>query len=167
MASRLETAKYAYRIVSSRYPPFDGAGAYRWGSRWVSPGRQVVHAAETYALAVLENLVHWQSGVLPRNLVCVRVVIPDDVPQERADEVDPALLRANDYRATRRTGDDWYDRGETAVLWVPSVVSPYESNVLCNQLHADFSRIVVGEPTPARVTPARRHQDCDLAHPSD
>ena len=48
-------------------------------------------------------------------------------------------------------GDDWYDRGDTAVLWVPSVVSPYESNALCNQLHADFSRIVVGEPTRARV----------------
>ena len=151
MASRLEAAKYVYRIVSSRYPPFDGAGAYRWGSRWVSPGRHVVHAAETYALAVLENLVHWQSVTLPRNSVCVRVVIPADVPQQRADDVDPALLCANDYRATRLVGDDWYDRGDTAVLWVPSVVSPYESNVLCNQLHADFSRIVVGEPTPAPV----------------
>ncbi|MDE0449536.1 MAG: RES family NAD+ phosphorylase [Spirochaetaceae bacterium] len=151
MASRLDSPRYAYRIVSSRYPPFDGAGAYRWGSRWVSPGRQVVHAAESYALAVLENLVHWQSGTLPRNLVCVRVAIPDDVAQERADDVDAALLRANDHRATRRIGDDWYDRGDTAVLWVPSVVSPYEFNVLCNQLHVDFSRIVVGEPTPARV----------------
>ena len=50
MASRLERVKYAYRIVSSRYPPFDGAGAHRWGSRWVSPGRQVVHAAETMRL---------------------------------------------------------------------------------------------------------------------
>ena len=146
MASRLENVKYAYRIVSSRYPPFDGAGAYRWGSRWVSPGRQVVHAAETYALAVLENLVHWQSGTLPRDLVCVQIAIPGDVAQELADEVDPALLLAHDYRATRRIGDDWYDLGDTAVLWVPSVVSLYESNVLCNQLHADFSRIVVGEP---------------------
>ena len=151
MASRLETVKYAYRIVSSRYPPFDGAGAYRWGSRWVSPGRHVVHAAETYALAGLENLVHWQSGTLPRDLVCVQIAIPGDVARELADEVDPAVLLAHDYRATRRIGDDWYDRGETAVLWVPSVVSPYESNVLCNQLYADFSRIAVGEPTPARV----------------
>ena len=31
MASRLENVKHAYRIVSSRYPLFDGAGAYRWG----------------------------------------------------------------------------------------------------------------------------------------
>ena len=151
MASRHETVRYAYRIVSSRYPPFDGAGAYRWGSRWVSPGRQVVHAAETYALAVLENLVHWQSGTLPSDQVCVRIAIPRDVAQEQTDEIDPALLHTDDYRATRRIGDAWYDHGATALLWVPSVVSPYESNVLCNQRHADFSRIVVGEPTPARI----------------
>ena len=158
MASRLETVQYAYRIVSSRYPPFDGAGAYRWGSRWVSPGRQVVHAAETYALAVLENLAHWQSGTLPHDLVCVQIAIPGDLAQELADDVDPALLITHDYRATRPIGDDWHDRGDTAVLWVPSVVSPYESNVLCNQLHADFSRIVVGEPAPARVDARLRYR---------
>ncbi len=88
---------------------------------------------------------------LPNDLVCVRIAIPDDVAQELADEIDPALLIGHDYRATRRIGDAWYERGESAVLWVPSVVSPYESNVLCNQRHADFPRIVVGEPTPARV----------------
>lgn len=151
MASPLETARHAYRIVSSRYPPFDGAGAYRWGSRWVSPRRQVVHAAETWSLAVLENLVHWQSGTLPSDLVCVRIAIPDDVAQEVAAEFDPALLIGHDYRATRRIGDAWYERGDSAVLRVPSVVSPYECNVLCNQRHADFPRIVVGEPTPARI----------------
>ena len=151
MASQLENVKYAYRIVSSRYPPSDGARAYRWGSRWVSPGHQVVHAAESYALAVFENLVHWQSGTLPRDLICVQIAIPGAVAQELADEVDPALLLAHDHRATRRIGDDRYERGDTAVLWGPSVVSPYESNALRNQLHADFSRIVVGEPTPARV----------------
>ena len=117
MASQLENVKYAYRIVSSRYPPSDGARAYRWGSRWVSPGHQVVHAAESYALAVFENLVHWQSGTLPRDLICVQIAIPGAVAQELADEVDPALLLAHDYRATRRIGDDRYERGDTAVLW--------------------------------------------------
>jgi hypothetical protein len=63
----------------------------------------VVHAAETYALAVLENLVHWQSGTLPRDLVCVQIAIPGDVARELADEVDPAVLLAHDPRdATHR-----------------------------------------------------------------
>lgn len=146
-----EAATRVYRIVSSRYPPFDGGGAYRWGSRWVSPGRYVVHAAETFALAVLENLVHWQTATLPRDLVCVRAMIPSEVAQERAGAVDPASLTSDDYLTTRRIGDAWYRRRETAVLWVPSVVSPYEANVLFNQRHADFSRIVVEEPVSAHL----------------
>ena len=38
MASRPDGGTRVYRIVSDRYPPFDGGGAYRWGSRWVDPG---------------------------------------------------------------------------------------------------------------------------------
>jgi len=146
-----EGAKRVFRIVSARYPPFDGSGAYRWGSRWVSPGCYVVHAAETFALAVLENLVHWQTSTLPRDLVCIRATIPGEVAQEWTGALDPASLTSGDYRATRRIGDDWYRRRETAVLWVPSVVSPYEANVLVNQRHADFSRIVVEKPVPAHL----------------
>ena len=37
------------------------------------------------------------------------------------------------------------------MLWVPSAVSPYESNVLFNQRHADFTRLHVHPPEPAHV----------------
>ncbi len=141
MASPRKTHTRAYRIVSPKYPPFDGTGTHRWGSRWISPGRWVVHAAETYALAVLENLVHWQTSTLPPTLVCVEVKIPDELDQEQLDPIDAPVLAENDYAASRAIGDEWYDRGETAVLWVPSVVSPYESNILFNQRHRDFSQI--------------------------
>lgn len=156
MASPRKTHTRAYRIVSPKYPPFDGTGTHRWGSRWISPGRWVVHAAETYALAVLENLVHWQTSALPPTLVCVEVKIPDELDQEQLDPIDAPVLAENDYAASRAIGDEWYDRGETAVLWVPSVVSPYESNILFNQRHRDFSQIVVGHPTPAHVGPRLR-----------
>jgi RES domain-containing protein len=153
MASRRESARRAYRIVSPKYPAFDGTGAYRMGSRWVSPGRWVVHAAETYALAVLENLVHWQSSALPAGLVCVEVQIPDDLAQSRIEAGTIAGWERPDYVVSRRAGDRWYDAGETAVLWVPSVVSPYESNVLFNQRHPGFARIVVGKTAPASIDP--------------
>ena len=151
MASRRKV--HAYRIVSPKYPLFDGTGAHRWGSRWVSPGSWVVHGAETYALAVLENLVHWQTSALPPNLVCVEVEIPASVKQERLDATDAPALLSNDYMESRKFGDAWYERAETAVLWVPSVVSPYESNVLFNQRHKDFKRIAVGEAAPAHLDP--------------
>ena len=151
MVFRPETAKHAYRIVQSRYPPFDGSGTRRWGSRWVSPGRWVVHAAETYALAVLENLVHWQTTALPPSLVCVRVTIPAGLLQERMDDFSSAALTTADFHSTRALGDQWCDQGRTSVLWVPSAVSPYESNLLFNQRHPDFSRIAVEPPTSAYV----------------
>jgi len=156
MASQRKTYTCAYRIVSHRYSPFDGAGTHRWGSRWISPGRWVVHAAETYSLAVLENLVHWQTSALPPNLMCLEVKIPDGLDQEQIDPVDTPILTQNNYAATRVMGDEWYDRRETAILWVPSVISPYESNVLFNQRHRDFSRIIVGDPTPAQMDPRLR-----------
>jgi RES domain-containing protein len=121
----------------------------------------VVHAAETYALAVLENLAHWQASVLPGQLVCVEVQIPDALDQERLDPARITGWDEPDYIVSRAAGDEWYERGATAVLWVPSVISPYEANVLFNQVHEDFSRIRVGEAQPARMDPRvwrrRRH----------
>ena len=151
MVSRRKT--HAYRIVSPKYPPFDGAGTHRWGSRWVSPGSWVVHGAETYALAVLENLVHWQTSALPPNLVCVAVEIPATVKQEHLTATDAPNLSSSDYTASRKLGDDWYERGETAVLWVPSVVSPYECNVLFNQQHKEFGRMIVHKSLSANIDP--------------
>ena len=153
MVFRPDAPRHAYRIVHEHYPPFDGGGAYRWGSRWVGPGRLVIHAAETYALAVLENLVHWQTSALPPRLVCVRVTIPAGLEQERIDEFDRAASTSNDFASTRTLGNQWHDRGRTSVLWVPSAVSPYESNVLFNQRHADFPQIVTAPPISARVDP--------------
>src|SRR5690606_41360769 len=102
----------ALRIVSRRYPPFDGAGAHRWGSRWISPGRRVVHAAETFSLAVLENLVHWQASALPPDLCCVEVSIPAELAQEEVTVTEVPGFDAEDYAASRAVGDEWYDRGD-------------------------------------------------------
>ena len=151
MASPPDHATRVYRIVSPRYPPFDGSGTHRWGSRWISPGQYVVHTAESYALAVLENLVHWQTSTVPKGLVSVAADIPDDIEQEELERRYLPEPRGNGYTPFREIGDDWYRRGESAVLWVPSVVSPVEANILVNQTHEDFGKIVIHEPTPARV----------------
>lgn len=141
MVSRSRAERRAFRIVSSQFQPFDGAGAFRWGSRWLDPGCMVVHAAETYSLAVLENLVHWQAAALPPSLVCVVATIPKGI-----NITAMAPNNINDAEACKAIGNAWYQSGETAVLSVPSVVSPFESNVLFNQMHSDFKKIEVAEP---------------------
>jgi len=153
MAFPPDNVDRVYRIVSPKYPPFDGSGTHRWGSRWISPGQYVVHTAESYALAVLENLVHWQTTTVPQGLVRVAADIPDDIEQEELDRDDLPNANPSDYSAFREIGDEWYQRGETAVLWVPSIVSPVEANVLINQTHEDFVRLTVHKPAPARIDP--------------
>ena len=90
--------------------------------------------------------------------MCVEVHISDEIEQEQLARADMPAAAEGDYAPYRAIGDEWYDRGESAVLWVPSVVSPYESNLLFNQRHGDFSRIRVGEPQPVSVDPRLWHQ---------
>jgi RES domain-containing protein len=60
----------------------------------------------------------------------------------------PGWERA-DHGVSQAFGDSWYDLGATALLIVPSVLSPFESNVLISQRHPEAGRIAVGEPQPA------------------
>jgi RES domain-containing protein len=151
MASRLDGDLQVFRIASAAYPVFDGGGASRWGSRWCRPGRNVIHTASAYALALLENLVHWNSTVLPRGMRYVVATIPATVART---VLDPAALPGwdrDDYSISQPYGDAWFDTAEVAVLVVPSLLSPYEPNVLINQRHSDSRRIRVAEEQRASI----------------
>jgi RES domain-containing protein len=149
MAFPHERPLQVFRIASATYPIFDGGGARRFGSRWCSPGRSIIHTASAYALALLENLVHWNATRLPLGMRFVVATIPATVSRSQlVPEMLPGWDRP-DYRVSRPYGDAWYDRGETAVLIVPSVLSPFEPNVLINQRHIDARRIGLSAELPA------------------
>ncbi len=153
MAFRCEGELIAYRLGHADYPILDGGGAFKYGSRWCTPGRYIVHAASAYALAVLENVVHWRVAALPPQMQFVRVSIPAATSR---DVLETNALRGWDaypYGPSRTYGDAWYDRMESAVLVVPSVLSPFEPNVLINQRHPEFASISASEPAPAVLDP--------------
>src|SRR5215467_9420178 len=136
MASRRSAALRAFRVADMRHPLFDGSGAMLHGARWNSPGRRVIYAADTYAGALLEILVH-ASGAVPRSHGYIEIEIPADLGVE---EVDPGALpswQSPSFEAARAFGDRWYDERRTPVLIVPSVVTEVERNVLINQEHPD------------------------------
>ncbi len=106
----------------------------------------MIHAAASYSLAVLENLVHWNTSRLPDSLVCVVATIPATVSQSTA-----TIKKTDNVSRCRKVGNQWYDEAGSAVLWVPSVVSPFEKNVLINQMHPDFAKIKVQKPVAAKI----------------
>lgn len=148
MVSRSERPRVAYRIVRNRYPILDVSGAARFGARWNSPGRQVIYAGESFAIAILERLVHLGNARMPANHVFGAITVPSQVAVEEIAPQDVPAWDADDMAASRRFGDAWFDQRRTAVLIVPSLVTRIDRNVLLNARHPDFPRITATPPAP-------------------
>lgn len=137
----------AFRIADRRFPIFDGTGARLIGGRWNTPGHSVIYAAETFAGALLEVLVHSNLGRIPRTQASVEITIPEGISVEILTPDALAGWDAADQLASRAYGDRWLEEHRTAVLLVPSVVTGgRERNVLLNPEHPDFARIVASPP---------------------
>jgi RES domain-containing protein len=139
-----------WRLSSSRYPLLDGEGARLYGGRWNLPGNAIVYASATLSLAALEILVHTDSDLLPKDLIVRSADIPEQLGIEMINENElPPNWR--DYpapEALQAMGTTWVNRGQTAVLSVPSVVIREERNYLLNPAHADFAKISWSEASP-------------------
>ncbi|MGA3262531.1 MAG: RES domain-containing protein [Terracidiphilus sp.] len=138
-----------FRIGDARFPLFDGTGARLCSGRWNSPGRGMIYAAETYAGAILEILVHANLNRLPHTHSVLAIEIPDRLAVECLPA--PALpgWNAPNQAASRAFGDRWLAEARTAVLLVPSLVTQgHENNVLLNPAHPDFAFITHAPPEP-------------------
>jgi RES domain-containing protein len=140
-----------FRIADGRRPVFDGTGSFLYGNRWNSPGHKIVYAAQTYAGALLEILVHAELGHLPRHQVWVSIQIPPTVSVEIVTPEGVPGWAGSSFGRTQELGDRWFDEQRSAVLQVPSVVtSGVESNFLLNQEHPQFALLQVSRPEPVR-----------------
>jgi len=146
----------AWRIVKRKFrkTAFTGDGARRYGGRWNSKGVAVVYVAQSQSLAALEMLAHLDSGGLLHYYIAIRVSFDSRL----VGDVDVSSLPKNwtTYpapRSLRAIGDNWVSSGKSAVLRVPSVLVPSESNFLLNPRHPDFTKLVIGEPLRFRLDP--------------
>ncbi|MGH7103148.1 MAG: RES family NAD+ phosphorylase [Acetobacteraceae bacterium] len=122
----------AWRLCREPFADLAGEGARRYGGRWNTPGKRMVYAASSAALAVLEVRVHLD---LPADLLpddCTLVVIDlDDLPIELVAEIpdDPVGF-----------GDSWLRERRTPVLQVPSAIVPESPNLLLDPSHPMAAR---------------------------
>ncbi|WP_035347184.1 RES family NAD+ phosphorylase [Edaphobacter aggregans] len=139
----------AYRIADSRHPIFDATGAMLHGGRWNSVGVRAIYAAETYAGALLEVLVHANLSQPPKHHRVVRIHIPEKTKVETVSAADVSGWDAEDMAASRGFGDRWVRENRTAVLRVPSLVTlGRENNIVFNPLHPQFAVIRAEDPEP-------------------
>jgi RES domain-containing protein len=136
-----------WRLVTGRFAQtaFTGEGARLYGGRWNRKGVPMVYTAGSQSLAMLEMLV--QDEPLRARYVMIPATLPTNLKIERIDpEHLPANWRDNAARqALQEIGNQWARRRSSAVLAVPSIVIPAETNYLLNPLHPAFARIAPGE----------------------
>lgn len=114
----------------------------------------MVYTSESLSLAALEYLVHVDPATAPRDLVALRVEVPDEPGLGAAVEVaqfPPGEWR--DYPAPEwqaELGDLWLDDGTFLWLAVPSAIVPEERNILLNPAHPRMAAVRVTDVRPFR-----------------
>ncbi len=125
---------------------FDGEGARLYGGRWNSKGTTLVYTASSLSLAILELLVHLESYQILAGRYCYFAV---SFPEDCCEMLDPTGMLPNwsgdpPISQTKQQGDTWAKEQRSAVLGVPSAITPGEHNYLINPRHLDFSQLVIG-----------------------
>lgn len=129
-----------------------GAGASAVGGRWNSPGHPVVYASGNLSLAMLELLVHVDDSAQIRNLPFVYCSIRfpiDAIAILTQHDVPTGWDSRPESGTSQLVGDEWLESRASAVLAVPSVVTPLRfryvleyMNFLINPQHPDFVRLI-------------------------
>lgn len=122
----------AWRLCRAPFADLTGEGARRYGGRWNLPGRPIVYAASSAALAVLEVHVHLDltPDLLPDDFMLLTIDLGDLATEVIAEPPpDPAAF-----------GDAWLRERRTPVLQVPSWIVPESFDLLVNPAHPDAAR---------------------------
>ena len=142
-----------WRIVTGRHPIWSGEGARRFGQRWNPPGLAAIYTGTSFALCLVEVLVHANRTAPPSAARYVEAEVPPDVSREAFDPgLHPGWDDPFDTTVAQAIGRGWIEARRSALLIVPSVVTGgRDSNVVVNPQHPDAARILVGPERPVTL----------------
>ena len=139
----------AYRLgdPGGLYPIYDDAGAARYPGRWNSAGVPMVYAAEHYATALLEKLVHL-NFILPASMHWISISIPAGTRYETFPaHAHPGWDGASEA-ICKAFGDAWIKSAAAALLFVPSIPARLDRNILINRAHPQARHFSHSRPEP-------------------
>jgi RES domain-containing protein len=126
----------------SNHADLSGTGGLYASARWHSQGRPIVYLAETPSAALLEILVHLEleESERPEQYRLLKVEVDASTPFEQVDLASLSSSWQTDESQTQAQGDAWIQKAETALLRVPSAITPETWNWLLNPKHKDAAR---------------------------
>ena len=142
-----------WRIVTGPHPIWSGDGARLFGGRWNPVGQPAIYTGTSFALCLVEILVHANRKTPPSAARFVEVVVPDEVSRETFDpEAHPGWDDPTSAVVAQRFGRAWISERRSAVLLVPSVVTAgRDLNAVVNPDHPDAAKIVAGAEMPVAL----------------
>ncbi len=137
-----------YRIAKSKQRAVDlsGMGAYTFGGRWNNPGTYMLYTSENSSLAYLENLVHFDSDIIPPKLFIMSIEVGGQSELELIhtlpDSAYPKQWTKLGHLENKRLGDRWMREARHLGIRVRSAVNPKEFNCLLNPLYPGYPELV-------------------------
>ena len=108
---------------------------------------RVVYVSEHQSTAALEIFVHWVPFLVEEKYKAFQLEWPDNLTEGFPPNKLPAGWRISPpSRSTMEIGDRWVKEQRSAVLALPSAISPADTNFLLNPKHSDFKRIRIQPP---------------------
>jgi RES domain-containing protein len=141
----------AWRIFDHNAPfarqpdfnPLSGEGGLHGYARWHHKGQPVLYAASSPSLALLEVLVH-VDPLRFNEQTLHELELDGDVEEVSKGRLLQLLRDApeGDMEAcTRDYGKNWLQEQRSVGLVAPSIVMPFESNIIINPLHPQAREI--------------------------
>ena len=148
-----------WRIAGASYVVWSSEGARLYGARWNPAGLPAIYAGTSYAICMLEILVHANRGVPPARLRYVQADLPEGAAIERAEIGEVAGWNSANPGAAQAFGGAWLRSRRSLVLLVPSVVTEgLDWNAVINPLHPAFPGVVVGPELEVAWDPRLRNR---------
>lgn len=130
-----------FRICKTRYSnKLYSSGA---ANRWNAKGQQVIYTGSSRSLSTLELVVHKGSIEPTMNYKVMVISISDEdylIKQIFIKNLPSGWRTLAGYSILQKIGSEWYNKQETLVLKVPSVIITHEYNYVINTEHADFKK---------------------------
>jgi RES domain-containing protein len=137
----------SWRIVKEKYigAVFTGDGAKKGGGRWNNIGTTMVYTASSLSLATLEALAHQPSYKMLRVYKCIPISFDESVVLKLSSQP-PGWDMIPPTAVSMSVSVQWIKDAQFAVLQIPSIITPGESNFLINPNHPDFPKMTIGSP---------------------